>query len=66
MTGPWLITFLVIAWAFVVYVILCHRLGVLMHEVNTYAQLVQLLRQEVEQMKDSDKNPTNSSRARQR
>lgn len=66
MTGPWLITILVILWAFAVYVILCQRLGALVHEVQTYAQLVQLLRQEVEQLKDGDKNPTNSNRARQR
>lgn len=61
----WAIALAILVWALTVYVILCHRVGVLVHEVQTYATLVQLLRQDVEDMKNSPRTPSNSNRARQ-
>jgi hypothetical protein len=61
----WAIALAILVWALTVYVILCHRVGVLVHEVQTYAELVQLLRQEVEEMKNPPRTPSNSNRAKQ-
>lgn len=61
----WAVAVAILIWALTVYVILCHRVGVLVHEVQTYAELVQLLRQDVESLKHSPRTPSNSNRAKQ-